>query len=926
MRQPEKGQLGIQGEAAVKHQFTKLGWAVGKPEPDLATDLLMLPRDNRLFDLGLIVGAQVKAGDHYFREPVRDDTGAITGWWFRDDDREYVDSWQAHAVPHIVVLHDHHTETSYWAHVTAKSIVSTGKGAKVFVPRENTIDVHHRDALLSVAATVRPASTWEGTAWTGAGDLAPVDLLRHALLVPRLVAPHRNTGFDPVIGQDQAVALLVEARLDEIDQFARRHSQVPALAEAAHSPDWAWRFVGAFGARITTGSIDQLLAVVVDAPSPPARAAATVVAATALLERARPDEALDLLQTTLERNDNTPVDQAWLTLQHARACLEIGRIDDARSDTVQVQRIRLSHANDVTATAIAGTAARLLFTLSDWGTQDVQEAISGLDTTAVWWRSQRVAAGSTAVIEREFTTWTHRSAVVFHAEDTPNNRLLTASLLASHLGDHSAWRTLDSLNAKQALLRVGRASDPDQVRELLTTLRTSGDDKGLDLAVRRLVANGPAAAVTAAAAEIDLERWTHTTSSTNLTLLRRGGDVLDQPTASAAVRWLLATLVAPGDFLSRTRPAFKTSHRLIDTLAGVLQAAPPHDRFAVTEFVLALPAQDSQTIAASWAGVIRALPARTWTSELASRAARAAGAHHDDLRLALLGAAAPTDDGARQQLLSEICGSNALDALAAFGDVSALPDDVAGDLIAVVESRITKQIIEARQGSWGSGPHDVGRALLVLNSTHPNVAQWGTALCPAGRTSGGRERQARRLRRARPQRRSAGSRRADTTRGERVRHGQSSHRTDRSSRRPSRPARPSRRTRRQSRHRCRRHTGSAGQAAHRRPGPAGLGHPTRPAPRSTGHGSSAQPPDAGPGTVGPRRRRVWPCTACRRRDRRHPRHRHAAPVYPGHGNTGPPKRGRDSGESASTCEHSRGHSAHTGIASVGSRANNGRRA
>jgi hypothetical protein len=725
VRQPEKKQLGAQGEAAVTLAFAALGWGVATaPDHDIGTDLFLLARDSRLFDVGLVVGAQVRTGGSFFDEPVLAESGSVTGWWFRQSDRKHVDYWLAHVLPHLIVLHDPTDGTSYWAQITAKSVVSTGKGAKVFVPRENTIDEEHRKALLAVAATLRPPAAWEGSAWTGAGDLAPADLLRHALLVPRLVAPHRNAGFGRPVGAEQVVALLVEGRPDEVEWLASEHPQIPTLTEAADSPDWMWRFVGAFGARVTTGASDQLRSFIEDAPNPPARAAATVVAAAALLEQARPDEAIVLLRATLDRDDNTSVDHAWLLLQHARACLEVGRIDEARSGALQVQQVRQSHAGDVTATAIAGSAALLLFTASDWDSKDVQEAVTGLDTTAVWWRSQRVASGSNAVIEREFTTWTRREVVVIAAEDTANNRLFTAALLASHLGDHSGWCTLDSLNAKQALLRVGRASEPDQVRELLAALRATGDDKSLDLAVQRLVADGPAAAVTAAAAEIDLTHWTHTTDRTNLTLLRRGGDVLDEITASTAVAWLLAALVDPATFLTRTRPTSDFRLQFVETLAGVVPAAPPGDRPAVLEFVLALEAQQDQVVATSWARVVQALPAGIWTRHLASRATRAAGAHHNALRLALLAAAAPADDGAQRQLLSEIRDDNSLAALAAFGNVSGLPEDVVCALVAVVESLITRKINEATRGAYGFGSHDAGRTLAVLNLAYPDLARW----------------------------------------------------------------------------------------------------------------------------------------------------------------------------------------------------------
>lgn len=144
--------------------FERLGWGVAEnARHDLGTDLFVLARDERLFDLGLVVGIQVKAGQlggRYFREPVRDDGGDVGGWWFRD--LSHIDAWLAHALPHLVVLHDLNTRTSYWTHITDENVVAAGKGAKVLVPCANTVDEQNRDALL-VGGGKRPARGDLGT-------------------------------------------------------------------------------------------------------------------------------------------------------------------------------------------------------------------------------------------------------------------------------------------------------------------------------------------------------------------------------------------------------------------------------------------------------------------------------------------------------------------------------------------------------------------------------------------------------------------------------------------------------------------------------------------------------------------------------------------------------------------------------------------
>jgi Domain of unknown function (DUF4365) len=225
MRQLESAQKGAEGEEAVKLAFVKLGWgAVGVPrEYDLGTDLLLLVRDERRFDPGLVLGAQIKSGDTAFDEPRKNDAGEVIGWWFRDDDRQHMDYWLDHSIPHVIVLHHLTTGVSYWAAVTPTSVESTGRGAKMFVPIGNTIDTDHRDALLSVAATVRTPPVWEGSVWSGASDVTPADLLRYALLVPRLVAPHRNSELSHPVRPEQVLGLVVEARLNEVELFRLKY-------------------------------------------------------------------------------------------------------------------------------------------------------------------------------------------------------------------------------------------------------------------------------------------------------------------------------------------------------------------------------------------------------------------------------------------------------------------------------------------------------------------------------------------------------------------------------------------------------------------------------------------------------------------------------------------------------------------------------
>jgi tetratricopeptide (TPR) repeat protein len=606
-RASEQEQKGSTGVSEVTAKFTRLEWGFAEiTRHDNGSDLFLMARDARRFDLGLTVGAQVKAGPTYFKYEERGEDGQLEGWWFRDPDGEHVNDWLKHGLPHLIVIHNLDTRMTYWVHVTEDAVVSTGKGSKVLVPIENTVDEEHRDALLAVAATLRPAAMWEGSAWKGAGSLQSNDVLRHALVVPRLIAPHPNARVSEAITPAQGVALLMQARLQDLDRFSSEHDQVPTLDEAQSSSEWSWRFFGALGQRITSGDVDILQSALTDAPDPAARVAATVTAAAGLLEEDRPDEAIALLKAALDEDEADPVDHAWLTVQHARALAEIGRLDEARAAAAAVQSLRATYPNDVTATAIAGVGAQLLFSLSRWGEGDLARAVVGADTAASWWRQQTTAWGLAASLERTFQGWARDTTQRWAVSDEANDQLLAAALTATLVGAQGDWRNLSGLLGRDTLLRVERTTDPAVAHAGLSTLRLAGAKEALQLAVRRLVADGPAAAVTAAAADVHLDASTKTTGPTNLTLLRYGGTVLDEATADRTVSWLLTTLTDPVPFTDRTTPSYLVPPLLVDTLAAVVPAASAGARESVVAYLLELPPQQDQLMAQSWARIVLA--------------------------------------------------------------------------------------------------------------------------------------------------------------------------------------------------------------------------------------------------------------------------------------------------------------------------------
>ena len=172
--------------------------------------------------------------------------GDLEGWWYSERGVEHFDDWVTHGLPHLVVLCTLEENVAYWVHVTADAVEPAGRGCKILVPADQTIDDHHADALLRVAATQRAAPALEGSVlWAGGGAVAPGRKLRSALVTPRLLAPHPNAGQDEAIDGFAGVALAAQGRFRDLKRFSEQHSSVPDLEDPGQGCDWVWSLMAA---------------------------------------------------------------------------------------------------------------------------------------------------------------------------------------------------------------------------------------------------------------------------------------------------------------------------------------------------------------------------------------------------------------------------------------------------------------------------------------------------------------------------------------------------------------------------------------------------------------------------------------------------------------------------------------------------------
>ncbi|MBN3459830.1 DUF4365 domain-containing protein [Mycobacterium sp. DSM 3803] len=722
-------------------QLEALGWGVvANPYHDLGTDLWLMARDDRRFDLGLLLGAQVKTSEacssssKYFKEPKRDARGKVIGWWYRESLREdHFDDWIKHSIPHILVLHDLESGKSYWVHITKAAIVRTKGGTKILVPKSQRIGPAYVGKLLDVALSQRGShGTWEGSDWHDINALGPDDRLRYAVLTPRLISKRRKPRIHDDENPCQAIAMLVELRFEELDGTRELAAHLPGIDappflsqdQALTSSDWLWNFYGYLHRYVNDGDADVLQQLVESAPLDSAqRAAAVVFRAMALIEQGRVGDALTLTAEELVRATALdPVNFAWIEVQHARCLMELGKYNKARKIAIGVQRIQGMAAMDPTAMAIASSAAGVLFRTSGWDPQRDENLISSADTAAGWWRNQTIAYGLETFLTDRFALWTAESDdIPAHFTDTLR-RLRSATLLSGFAGDHLSWRTEYSELAQYTLQAYPTAQVPAEVYEnLLTDLRNAGDVGNVKRCATRLLTAGPEEAVQRACAPIKLLESTHTTARSDLELVAAAAEVLEQEEADRHLYDAIAILKDRRRYAKRVRPTFLIHTYVLQTMEDLVgdSRSSQAGRRVLIDYFLSLPAIDDQSFAHGLARVLKRLPETDWSADDIFQIRQRAGDNWE-LKDALVGIAASGDHDAEEELLNALRqGQTRM--LANVRDASVIPLDVAEALVRVLSESVRSEVADARAGRFCRND---ARSLAMLNVWHPDVADW----------------------------------------------------------------------------------------------------------------------------------------------------------------------------------------------------------
>ncbi len=731
----ENQQKGKQGETAVALKFLEIDWGtVPNTSEDLGTDIWVQVRDDRRFDLGLLLGVQVKTGSTCFNKPKTGDEGALIGWWYAEPKTHHFDYWSAHSVPHLLVLHNLDSNTSYWVHVTASSIDSTGNGCKILVPATQTIDADHRDDLMAVAYQQRPVYELEGSAIEGeARDISPGQQLRHALVAPRLIAPHRNFGYQDEIDAVQAVALLAQGRFRDLKRFANEHQSVPDPESTDPRPDWTWQFVSAIWDWAMTDSHEQLSATFDSAFDNRTKVASGIFLSCALQRMEQYAEALDVLNSLVAIDRLEPADHGWVLVQRARTRAEIGDVDGCRADATTAKDCLEPIRGDLTVSVFVSAASSQLIATrepQDLTGSDFRGLTTAADHTVSWWRSLTILWALSESVDSRFKSWADNRATVLFGEDREARYLFSAELMADLAGEHSAWRAIATLGARQKLVRAVASDDEQELlTEGLNALRRSGDNQSLRAALSHLHRVGPIESVAAAVKMVPQIGWTHTTAASNFEALAQAGDLLDEQTATEFLIW--SARVAAGDsavFRKTVRPAFVLEHHALKAVTRLLPAASAHGHTELASLLAALPTPPPESLVQDLAAVINNIGFDLLADSEHDGLWNLCQQDQGPVGNALLGWFAANGKALALTQLKDRAVNGDLDALSVIGDVTALDNGEAAGLIENVEIMAAVRLSDAKKHRHSFGGFDAGSILALLNLWFPEEARWDTVV------------------------------------------------------------------------------------------------------------------------------------------------------------------------------------------------------
>ena len=735
MRASKNEAKGMSGESYVTAKLEEFGFGVAQNNRhDLGTDLLVFVRDQRGFDLGGLMGVQVKNWPSLVKKPSVDN--GREGWWFPES-ADHFNYWLDFPIPHLMVLFDDAAKESYWVHITEDAVQSTGKGKKIFIPRENVLNKESIPSLIKIALSKLPQPSWEGSILEGASEIPNEVRLRYALIAPRLIAPHPNLTVSD-ISPVEAIALLSLTRIDEVTVRYKEVQELLDPEKSTKSDDPLWRLYSALFEWVVNKQVDSVLNFPSADTEADIAAAVEVIKATVLSEKHLPQRACKELRDALTRDDYSPVDYAWLQLHLARNLIEIGEFDRAQGLALEVSLIGQIEYKDPSARYLAGVAMDFVFQLHsrvqrmgfEAEEQNLTKAIKARDTAASWWRTQIVVSGLSDFVEKTYLQWSDNDDItIWKAYDAVVLRMRSASLIAGFAADTNNWRYAVVLRACYFLVF---STDTNELVYALNLLRIAGAKNELKLAASHFLRFGPIEPLVQVVNKLSLDDSTRISLRCDFALIEKCASILDTNSVDKYALWLLQEIENP----SKTY-VFGSYHwyvsKAIEVLANIYDACSSEVMVKIHDHLITMPGVEDDLCADAYSKLIASIveddiaKGKVWDSGKLAKLAARGDNDETNLKKAIERLVSTYDSEIREGLLERIEAGD-IDALASWGNLADLPKSAVQGMLGNLSNQIETIIKNAHSGACIVGAFDKLSVLIKLNISHPDYANWQPCL------------------------------------------------------------------------------------------------------------------------------------------------------------------------------------------------------
>lgn len=735
MRASKNEAKGMSGESYVTAKLEEFGFGVVQNNRhDLGTDLLVFVRDKRGFDLGGLMGVQVKNWPSLVNKPSVDN--GRKGWWFRES-ADHFDYWLGFAVPHLVVLFDEDSKESYWAHITEDAVRSTGKGKKIFIPLENVLNKESIPSLIEIALSKLPQPSWEGSILEGMSEIPDEVRLRYALIAPRLIAPHPNLTVSD-ISSVEAIALLSLMRVNEVIERYKEVQELLDPEKSAKSDDPLWRMYSALFKWVVNGQAGSVLNFSSADTEADIAAAIEVIKATVLFEKHLPQHACKELKDALTRDDYSPVDYAWLQLHLARNLIEIGEFDRAQGLALEVSLIGQIEYKDPSARYLAGVAMDFVFQLHSrvrWmgfeaEEQNLTKAIKARDTAASWWRTQILVSGLSDFVEKTYSQWSDNDDItIWKAYDTVVLRMRSASLIAGFAADTNNWRYAVVLLARYFLVF---STDTNKLVYALNLLRMAGAKDELKLAVSHFLRFGPIEPLAQIVNELFLDDSTRISLRCDFALIKKCAPIIDTSSADKYALWLLREIENPSKTYAFGSYPWYVS-KAIEVLAKIYDACSSEVMVKIHDHLITMPGVEDDLRADAYSKLIASIveddiaKGKVWDSGKLAKLAARGDVDKTDLKNAIERLVSTHDSEIREGLLERI-ESGDINALVSWGNLTDLPKPAVQGMLSNLSNQIDDIIKNAHSCEYKTVGFNRLSVLIKLNIWHPDCANWQPCL------------------------------------------------------------------------------------------------------------------------------------------------------------------------------------------------------